>query len=40
MLVALVKYPGQHDLSSVEMIYSGAAPVRKDTLEAVAKKYV
>ncbi|XP_073964927.1 luciferin 4-monooxygenase-like [Choristoneura fumiferana] len=39
MLVALVKYPGQHDLSSVEMIYSGAAPVRKDTLEAVGKKF-
>ncbi|KAI8441494.1 hypothetical protein MSG28_015083 [Choristoneura fumiferana] len=39
VLVAFTKHANKEDLSSVRVIYSGAAPVNKDTLEAVKKMF-
>ncbi|XP_075988471.1 luciferin 4-monooxygenase-like [Anticarsia gemmatalis] len=39
VVVAACKYPTKCDLSSVIMLYSGAAPLRKDTIEAVKEKF-
>ncbi|XP_063370882.1 uncharacterized protein LOC134659179 [Cydia amplana] len=39
VLVALVKYQIKYDLSSVDLIYSGAAPLTKETADAVKEKF-
>lgn len=39
ILVALCKYPIKYDVSSVTIIYSGAAPLHKDTADAARKKF-
>nr|XP_049700525.1 uncharacterized protein LOC110373758 [Helicoverpa armigera] len=39
VLVAVTKKETQYDLSSVKMIYSGAAPLHKDTIKAVHEKF-
>ncbi|XP_061726807.1 uncharacterized protein LOC133532240 [Cydia pomonella] len=39
ILVAIVKYPKTYDLSTVDLIYSGAAPLTKETADAVKDKF-
>ncbi|XP_013136651.1 PREDICTED: 4-coumarate--CoA ligase 1-like [Papilio polytes] len=39
VLVALCKYKSNHDLSSVNVIYSGAAPLHGDTIKDVHKRF-
>ncbi|XP_048001968.1 4-coumarate--CoA ligase 1-like [Leguminivora glycinivorella] len=39
VLVAIVKYPNKYDLSTVEIVYSGAAPLTKETADAVRDKF-
>ncbi|XP_014364049.2 4-coumarate--CoA ligase 1 [Papilio machaon] len=39
VLVALCKYQSNHDVSSVNVIYSGAAPLHGDTIKDVHKRF-
>ncbi|XP_063391516.1 uncharacterized protein LOC134677026 [Cydia fagiglandana] len=39
VLVAIVKYPNKYNLSTVDLIYSGAAPLTKETADAVKEKF-
>ncbi|CAH2056388.1 unnamed protein product, partial [Iphiclides podalirius] len=39
VLVVLSKYQSNHDVSSVKLIISGAAPLHGDTIEAVRKRF-
>ncbi|XP_068622181.1 uncharacterized protein [Battus philenor] len=39
ILIALCKYQTSHDVNSVEVIYSGAAPLHSDTISAVHKRF-
>ncbi|KAL0859175.1 hypothetical protein ABMA27_010999 [Loxostege sticticalis] len=39
VVVAVCKAPGQYDLSSVKIIYSGAAPLHKETEELLKTKF-
>ncbi|KAJ0170214.1 hypothetical protein K1T71_014142 [Dendrolimus kikuchii] len=39
VLIAACKFPKKYDLSSVRLIYSGAAPLHKDTINAVPERF-
>ncbi|CAG5052925.1 unnamed protein product [Parnassius apollo] len=39
LLVALCKHQSHHDVSSVKLIYSGAAPLHSDTIKAVRERF-
>ncbi|XP_072937481.1 luciferin 4-monooxygenase-like [Epargyreus clarus] len=39
ILITLSKYPSNHDLSSVKLIYCGAAPLKTETINEVCKKF-
>lgn len=39
ILVAVCKYPKKYDLSSVKIVYSGAAPLHKDTINSVPERF-
>ncbi|XP_046974858.1 4-coumarate--CoA ligase 1-like [Vanessa cardui] len=39
VLVALCKYESKYDVSSVQLVYSGAAPLRSDTINAVKVRF-